>query len=293
MPGGVILKTLYVIGNGFDLWHDLPTSYQEFYQFAKSTLDELGNHYLFDLSQPEPWHDFENALGAFDADGFFDYYNEVDVTSDDFRPSFIYGLEDEIIEQTDIHVSSIREAFTGWVNQIDVATVQRKMTFSKGSQFITFNYTSTLQTVYAIDSNYVLHIHGRAETHDELIFGHGETILEPPEIDEDGESTRDMFSDAQRSARYPLHALKKPVADVLEQHKTYFEQLKDVEEIVIIGHSLNAIDQPYFTCIAHNALRAEWKVCCYSEDQKESFIKRLVECGVNRDRIETIKYSDL
>ncbi|HHC6646035.1 TPA: bacteriophage abortive infection AbiH family protein [Vibrio parahaemolyticus] len=287
------MTNLYIIGNGFDLWHGLPTSYREFYEFAQETLDELGNYYLFDLSVHEPWHDFENALGAFDADGFFDFHNEVDITSDDFRPSFIYGLEDEITEQTDIHVSSVRETFTGWVNQLDVSAAEQKMTFPEDSQFITFNYTSTLQAVYGIEDNHVFHIHGRAETHDELIFGHGETIVEPAEFDEDGESTRDMFSDAQSGARYPLYALKKPLADVIEQHEWYFEQLSNIEEVVIIGHSLNTIEQPYFARIAQSVPEATWKVCCYSEDQEEIFTQSLIECGVNRDKIETIAYSDL
>ena len=60
------MTNLYIIGNGFDLWHGLPTSYREFYEFAQDTLDELGNYYLFDLSVHEPWHDFENALAAFE-----------------------------------------------------------------------------------------------------------------------------------------------------------------------------------------------------------------------------------
>ncbi|GEK12595.1 bacteriophage abortive infection AbiH family protein [Aliivibrio fischeri] len=287
------MRKLYVIGNGFDLWHDLPTSYREFYEFAQSTLDELGNYYQFELQNHEPWHDFENALGAFDSDGFFDFHNEVDITSDHFRPRDIYGLEDEITEQTDIHVSTVKETFTGWVNQIDISHVERKMTFPEDAKFITFNYTSTLQFIYGIDNDRVFHIHGRAETHDELIFGHGEAIVEPPELDEDGESTRDMFSDAQSGARYPLYALKKPVDDVIEQHESYFTQLSDIEEVIIIGHSLNTIDQPYFCRIAQRAVGANWKVCCYSEDQEESYTQSLVDCGIDRDRIEIIKYSDL
>jgi len=56
------MNTLYVIGNGFDLWHGLPTSYRQFYEFAKDTLDELEEHYLFDPNDDVPWYDFENAL---------------------------------------------------------------------------------------------------------------------------------------------------------------------------------------------------------------------------------------
>ncbi len=90
------MSTLYVIGNGFDLWHRLSTRYQQFYEFAKDTLDEVGNYYSFELSVPEPWHDFENALGDYCWEHFYDFHNEVDVEDEGFRPSQLYGLASKI-----------------------------------------------------------------------------------------------------------------------------------------------------------------------------------------------------
>ncbi|CED57348.1 putative uncharacterized protein [Aliivibrio wodanis] len=139
----------------------------------------------------------------------------------------------------------------------------------------------------------MFHIHGRATTRDELIFGHGEYIVELAEFDEDGESTYDMFTDAEEAARYPLYALKKPVDDILKRHENYFKQLSNVEEIIIIGHSLNTIDQPYFCRIANYAVSANWKICCYSEDEEALYIQSLVSCGVELDKIEVLEYADL
>ena len=56
---------LYVIGNGFDLWHDVPTRYSQFYEFAKETLDEIEDYYSCGMMQSAPWHDFESSLGTF------------------------------------------------------------------------------------------------------------------------------------------------------------------------------------------------------------------------------------
>lgn len=287
------INTLYVIGNGFDLWHGLPTSYRDFYDFAKSTLDEIEYYYSFNLQDHDPWHDFENALGEFDPDIFLEFYNEVDVTSESFRPKDIYGLEDEITEQADLHVSSIQEVFSDWVSQIEISQALPKMVFPQGSQFITFNYTSTLQSIYAIENSRVLHIHGRVDLHDELIFGHGNEITEQPEFDEDGESTRTMFSEAEGNAMYPLWALQKPVPDVLNRHKEYFTQLNDVDEIVVIGHSLNKIDWPYFTKIANTAIGAKWKIICYNEEEKHDHFNSLVKCSVPEENIVILEYSDL
>lgn len=58
------MTKLYIIGNGFDLWHKLPTSYDLFYDFAKDTLDELESYFYIDTTQGGPWSDFENCLGT-------------------------------------------------------------------------------------------------------------------------------------------------------------------------------------------------------------------------------------
>ncbi|WP_207903126.1 bacteriophage abortive infection AbiH family protein [Rheinheimera sp. D18] len=283
-------RKLYIIGNGFDLWHGLPTSYGHFSEYAYSLLSEIENYYALDFNQYNPWHDFENALGDFDSDTFLDNYNEIDASADDFRPSFVYGLEDELTEQTNTHVDAIRDTFSEWINQIDVSKAVVKLTFPEHSLFLSFNYTSTLQTVYGVDSNCILHIHGNSENNDELIFGHGEDIHEIHAFDEDGEPTGDMFSDARENARYPLYALKKPVDDVLARHEGYFDKLRDIGDVIVIGHSMNKIDHPYFRRINQVASDATWTVVYYSDVQESDFIQSLIDCGVKPERIQCYDY---
>ena len=61
-------NTLVIVGNGFDLWHGLPTSYADF----KIFLENNGNHknFLEDISkyidESALWSDFEHALGEID-----------------------------------------------------------------------------------------------------------------------------------------------------------------------------------------------------------------------------------
>lgn len=167
------------------------------------------------------------------------------------------------------------------------------MDFPSDSKFFTFNYTSTVESVYNIKSSRVLHIHGSVDSHDELVFGHGKEIAKQPEFDEDGESTGSMFSEAKGIAMYPLVALKKQVEDVLNRHKDYFYQLSDIREIIIIGHSLNSIDWPYFTKIAEVAVGAKWKVVYYDEEEESKYFESLVECGVLKENIVTLEYSEL
>ena len=52
----------------------------------------------------------------------------------------------------------------------------RKVRIDKNnSVFINFNYTQTLENLYAILSSNILYIHGCAVKNDKLIFGHNKT----------------------------------------------------------------------------------------------------------------------
>lgn len=287
------MTTLYVVGNGFDRRHDLPTSYACFYDFAKETLDEIEAYYSFGVNQAAPWCDFESSLGCFNWEYFYRAYNNIDPSAEDFRPGFVYGLEDDLREQADQHVEAIRECFREWIIGIDTSTANVRMAFADNARFITFNYTSTLQDIYGIASPRILHIHGQAENFDELIFGHGETREEEPELDVNGDSNRTIFSDAEDAAKYPFYALQKPVKDILSRHNEFFCSLSSVTDIIVVGHSLNKIDLPYFRKIFEQTPLAKWTVCIFTLEEKAHRMQALIECGVPLDSIRFCSYADL
>lgn len=287
------MTTLYIIGNGFDFWHKLPTSYDLFYDFAKDTLDELESYFYIDATQGGPWSDFENCLGTYDWRLMYEAHDYTDVTAENFKPSEAFGLEDELADQTDQLVETIKEQFHAWIDEIDISVASPKMRFNVNDRFLNFNYTSTLQLVYGINVNNVHHIHGRSDVYDELVFGHLETVEEEPELDEDGNSNRTMFSDAEGAAKYPFYALQKPVNEIIEKNRTFFQSLNDISGIIVIGHSLNKIDLPYFAEVAKNAIAAKWTVCCYMPEDEIHHVNQLIKCGVKRENIGTCKYADL
>ena len=106
------MKKLYIIGNGFDLWHGLPTSYDQFYQYAKETLDNLEEYFYIEEKKCGPWSDFENSIGTFDWKSMYDAYDYTDITADNFKTSEAFGLEDELKEQTDRLVERINTTAT-------------------------------------------------------------------------------------------------------------------------------------------------------------------------------------
>jgi hypothetical protein len=239
------------------------------------------------------WCDFENSLGCFDWHEFHEAHNHIDVLSESFRRSDVYGLEDDLTEQSDHYVEAIRESFREWVEGIDVSVADRKVAFPQDASFITFDYTRTLQSIYRISDDRVFHVHGRADLFEELIFGHGETMEEEPELDENGDSNRTMFSDAEGAAKYPFYAFQKPVGEVLKKNREVFDSARGVSEIVVLGHSLNNIDLPYFKQLAASAPNARWLVCYFQKVDEARYVKQLVSCNVRHESIRTCTYANL
>lgn len=282
------MTILYIIGNGFDLWHGLPTGYGKFYEYAKDKLDDAERY--FDPGDiGRPWSDFESSLGTYDWRELFDEWNFTDPTSESFKVSETYGLEDELTERADELHRSIEEYFCEWVDQIDVNAAPKQMAFDAQARFISFNYTSTLQTVYEIDESRILHIHGRSDWGD-VIFGHGVEIIEEPELDENGDSNRSMFTDSENAAKYPLHAFQKQTGDIIQNHRAYFDSLCDVTRVEVLGHSLADVDLPYFKEVANQNTDSEWIVYCYDESKNPSMVQQLVKCGVDATMISVRPY---
>ncbi|MFC3115553.1 bacteriophage abortive infection AbiH family protein [Cellvibrio fontiphilus] len=282
------MKILYVIGNGFDLWHNLPTSYGHFYESASEFLDEISTYYQSANNESALWSNFEEDLGRFDCDSFYDAYNDIDISDDNFKPSMAYGLEDELTQEANNIIDGIQDTFLEWIESIDSQGCERKCVFENDGKILSFNYTATIQNVYQIDNEKIFHIHGRAGN-DQLIIGHGDFIHFEPELDEEGNSNRHMFSDAEGAAKSPLHHFKKPVEEIIDANKSYFDSLRNIEMVVILGHSLNSIDIPYFGKINKMASAAHWVVSYHTDSDLENHKIKLSEIGIDESKITMLK----
>lgn len=292
------MNILYVIGNGFDLYHDLPTSYNDFHQFVIENHQDLENtfeeYFMLTSYDNRLWKDFENDLSTFDWKAFFDKTNNIDVLYDNFRPSFIYGLEDDLAQESELLIDKIRAAFEDWLTDLSIEYTKRKLLLDEDSIFLNFNYTLTLEEVYQIPSINVLHIHGDVESSQgSFIFGHNKNLKAQPEFDSNGERTRTPFSDSETIAQQPFYALQKPVDDVLSANESFFKSLTETNEIIILGHSLNSMDIPYFKRIKkYVGEDSKWKVSFYSDGEIPTHLKSLQKIGIDESRIEFFKMSD-
>lgn len=283
------MKTLYIIGNGFDLHHDLPTQFKDFHEYVKTNHkdleDKFENYFVFGS---DDWTDFESDLATFDWKFFFDTINNIDLNDENFRSSYVYGLEDEIAQATDDLINKIKEIFGEWLNQIYLDIIKKMIILEEDAFFISFNYTLTLEDKYLIPRDRILHIHGDIETDiSALIFGHNDELSKLPEIDKHGDSTRTMFSDSENASRYPFYALQKPVSEIIKSNKDFFKKIKNVHTIIVIGHSLNLIDLPYFReIVKHTKKTTKWKVTYHRDTEEENHLKTLQDIDIDSSNIE-------
>jgi hypothetical protein len=64
------------------------------------------------------------------------------------------------------------EEFKNWVDSIDITNIKKIRDLPLDSKYLTFNYTETLEKVYAIPKSNILHIHGSRLSDKEYIIGH-------------------------------------------------------------------------------------------------------------------------
>lgn len=289
-------KSLYIIGNGFDLHHKLGTSYDNYRDFIKEnnkdTYDMFCNYFEMDKcddgNDENTWRYFEHNLSTFSHIDFFYDRDHIDIRSDNFKYSELYSLYDDVVSNIDYFINNIKDSFFTWIYEKEVEDIKPILQFEKNSFFLTFNYTNILEQTYKINSDNIWHIHGDIQS-GELIFGHGEIIPEgQPDFDEHGEVARTMYSDAENASLGLLYDFKKDVDGIIKKHETIFNQLESLESIYILGHSLSDIDMPYLKHIFELSPDATFYVSYYGDNNEEIEkdkifkIQQLQKIGINR-----------
>lgn len=289
------MKTLYFIGNGFDIAHDIKSRYRDFRDFmnASKEYDDLVTmlEELYGCTVKDLWCEFEKALGLIT--GKVIYEDAVDNAGKDEE------LEREARMQQDImhwNASNIRErlgdAFSDWVAQISLDKVKPFYGIDPTDLFFTFNYTKTLETIYKVPQTNILHIHGNQSN---PIFGHGEK-----KFDDTWPSENEAWvitDDAVDHARDLFKQFIKPVDSIIKEHEIFFQGLKGiVDRIVIIGHSLGEVDLPYIRKIQKEAPPSLWVDYFHRDKEKfatkqaqhDAIVETLLSCGIPVGNVKVV-----
>lgn len=269
-------SNLYIIGNGFDLCHGIPSAYSDYRRF----LVERGKlpSWLEGIPEDALWSDVEGAL-AFSVPVFDGQLREAcnsgSTAIRDFAKSETKRLDG-------VH-DFIGMDFYEWVGSISLSGARRVFDFNEEDFFVNFNYTRTLEEVYGVDETRVLRPHGRFERvspkrfydHDvEINFGNRRYRHKANKLNEAIVSEFVQFGwHGNEIAKFDLlkgevrgldRADSHVVGELLEEVQDYFmsthkdidgnlrtmaRRLADAEfdEVRIIGHNYAGPDRPYYT----------------------------------------------
>ncbi len=181
-------KTLFVIGNGFDLHHGIPSRYDDFREFLsekdKDLLNSIKAH--LPLYEDKLWCNFETALADLNKDSV-EYYTSsylMSYSDDEWRDSGHHDYQYEIDKIVTALTDSLKCKLSEWIFEIDLSNYNKKLHFiSPDSHYLTFNYTQTLQSLYAVPDKNILHIHGKSENQNSsLILGHGDNPIKQEKL---------------------------------------------------------------------------------------------------------------
>lgn len=317
------MKQLYVIGNGFDIHHDIPSRYSDYREWLEENdaelIDNLRNYY--DVDDKDWWNQFELELGHPDMSDYIDntaLENEPDYGSDDFRDRDYHAGQIAAEDEIGSLVADIKETFTDWGGSLPAPNSDKKIKLDKDDAFfINFNYTDTLQTLYNVKAVDILFIHGNVGYGTELILGHNRPYDEidadyvpdtptPPDdlSDEEMAEWYDEMADAgedyiHQSVRgevvSQIHRLRKNTESIIKVNKNTFDSLKDVETIHIYGLSFSPVDVPYLNEIVSkvNTTTTKWEVSFYSEEDKEKAESYFNQKGIKDNLVSYVKLNDM
>lgn len=157
------------------------------------------------------WSDFERSFHELiQGDWGQNFINESiqEYLSDSGDPNFSdsdWGaLVDELEEQL-VSLSEVKMLFAEWISSIIEPTIKQhslKNVFNKEDLFFSFNYTTTLETIYKIEESNIYHVHGDYQN---VIVGHNRTFVDNFSEEYDPENDNIMVSDAIDSIS-TLHA---------------------------------------------------------------------------------------
>lgn len=263
-------QILFIIGNGFDLAHGIKSGYWHFKKWLiHNEKDSLvGLMDIFFSNERDVWSSIEQALGEYDEESILEYCKPDKEFDFDHSLSASARIEDSPMAIFQPVLDEFRDAFRDWVNSIDISGIEKIYKLYMSSRYLSFNYTDTLETVYGIPKNQIIHIHGSRLNNDEYIIGHNNYRDSSTVWERDGLIFEQR---AYENIIYWMNEFIKNYDDIIASHSSFFDSLYDIKQIVVIGHSMSIIDWPYFEEIIKNIGKdIPWTVYCHNKEDRKN-----------------------
>ncbi|MDR1244644.1 MAG: bacteriophage abortive infection AbiH family protein [Endomicrobium sp.] len=299
-------KILYIIGNGFDLHHELKTKYSDFREYLQRHNSNL--LYLLDTSfSADLWSDFEKNLAELNIrEVFADNYDLLPDENSD-RDGEKYSFIDKMEQIKEDLTVGLRNAMRDWILDLqDSKNIDDfLLNLDENAIFLTFNYSDTLERLYQINSNQITYIHNKAERleinnvrpkerhlitdNSNIIIGHAvkNLIFEMPKTNQKGYNSYSYEEGYEAIKSYDNY---KNTEQIIKENAPFFNSLNNIEKIVIIGHSLSDIDMPYFEEISKNTINSNEYRITYYGDIKLDITKLQSQKFLNKNKNKNVIY---
>ena len=271
------MARLYVIGNGFDLHFGLKTGVLDFVsklqnQSIYSQIDGSFDNFLSVMEEYGiDWSNYELSLAEMDLEAIEnqnmmmpDYMS--DYESD--REGVIYSMQVYLDGINDAIDSALKEMVEDANYELEEKMVEDECLprFISGDAILSFNYTSTIEMLFELPEDLrILHIHGLYEDNDPLIFGYkdsDEKYKRRISSYDDG----DYYTYQQQMAIYKFYCgWKKAVQK--EKLNSFLGHCQEIDEVVVLGHSMGAVDSWYLEQIEKVLHPTIWHVSYHGADE--------------------------
>lgn len=280
-------EVLYVIGNGFDLSHEIESSYRNFAQWVKAQGNDqlIGLMDAFFSNKHDLWSDVETALGEYDEGEILDFCRPEEGIDYDHMMRSVAAVEDAPNSFFKPTLEEFLSAFRDWVNDIDISQAKANQKLSPDSKYLTFNYTETLEFVYGIPKSQVLHIHGSRLLNNDYILGHNNL----KDANQHDTLNGELYFEQETKNKIIswMNDLYKDTQNIIHRNQHFFNSLGNIKWVVVKGHSLYDVDWPYFDEIAkHISKNVQWTFFYHSEEDLERMRKYIKHVGIIDYRLE-------
>ena len=305
-------KKLFVIGNGFDLFHGLPTTYYDLREYFRRPIeyhDWLGvspdAYYLnpivimddlimdtifedWDISEKRvavninksaPLNKLQSKIlkgrGIPVVDRTFLWSDFEGVLG---RIDFSEYLKDEEYGSYSIKnaFESLQSVFPKWINSIDITNTMPNSNFKKLID-CTQDLFLTFNYTKTLEKIYNIPTENICYIHgkcgEKLIFGHSG-------LNEDDFLNKNAISGFENFAEEIFNDFTKEDKNILRRQKDFFERLVEVEKIYVMGFSFSSCDLRYINEICHITPNASWHLNSYeSEEKRKNYAKTIRTFG--------------
>ena len=262
------VKRLIIVGNGFDLHHNMKTKYTDYRKYllynGKSDIVTCFEKYN-DIDNPKfMWNHLEEIIGMLPYEEAYSYL--IGYESEEWHDSVNHDFQYEI-DKMRLYWPGMKDNLMDWIKKIEYTNkdVHLENLINQSTSFLSFNYTNTLEVLYNVSKSKITYIHGDASITNELILGHNLKSWYP-EWDPSNPNEDIRLLEASEIMDDHYEKTKKQIDSIIAKHQDFFAKIYMYDEIYVLGLSYNDTDFRYLQEIMINNHNAKWYFNWYSQD---------------------------